>query len=167
MFSLRSFDLPASALLASSQDKQVETVEIGDISEISQPACPAYYEPLEVMSCTTDRLDLPSKREKQREFAHSRLDELFFFVRIQPASSYEPSLSPFSDLYFEMEESWGKPYSACIHILQHANYADVEGVRGNQLCVDAYHTHASYLSTGEASTLKALSLPTKTAACAN
>lgn len=93
MFSLRSSDLPASALLASSQDKQIDTVEIGDISEISQPACPAYYEPLEVMSCTTDRLDLPSKREKQREFAHSRLDEHFFLSGYnQPARMSLPFL---------------------------------------------------------------------------
>ncbi len=50
MLSLTSSDPAVSALLASSQDEQEEAVEVDDVSEHSQPACPAYDELLDVMS---------------------------------------------------------------------------------------------------------------------
>lgn len=61
-------------LLASSQDEQEEAVEIKDVSEHLQPTCSAYDELLDVMSCTTDRLDLPWKHEK-RKLPRSCLNE--------------------------------------------------------------------------------------------
>lgn len=91
------------------------------MSQCSQPPCPAYVELVDVMSRTTERLDLPWKREK-RKLPHSCLDERYLSGLKLPAGTSLPFLP---DLHVELRRSWGKPYSAYIHHSQ-ANYADVE-----------------------------------------
>lgn len=62
---LESSDPTDSALLATSQKEQDVAAEGEDVvMEPSEPACPAYNELLEVMACTTQRLDLSWKRKK-------------------------------------------------------------------------------------------------------
>ncbi len=121
VLSLMSSDPAVSALLASSQDEQEEAVEIDDVSEHSQPACPTYDELLDVMSHATEKLDLPWKREPPR----GRLDECFLSGHNRSACTSLPFLP---DLHTEVRRAWGKPYSARIHYSQ-ANYADVEGMQ--------------------------------------
>lgn len=48
--------------LTSSDSAASEAVEMEDVSERSQPACPSYDKLLDVMSRATERLDLPWKR---------------------------------------------------------------------------------------------------------
>lgn len=57
----------------------------------------------------------------------------------------------------------GKSFSAHSHLFQHANYTDVKGMweHGYMCMPQIKETLDSYLSMGEASTFKALSLPTK------
>ncbi len=62
VLSLTSSDPAGSALLAHGQEWADEDEE--DISEPSQPVCPAYDELLEVMERATARLDLQWRHEK-------------------------------------------------------------------------------------------------------
>lgn len=73
------------------------------------------------------------------------------------------SLPFLPDLHAEVERSWKKPCSACIHPFHNANYARVEGMCecGYELMPPVQEMLASYLSLGEALTLKAPTLPPK------
>ncbi len=139
VLSLTSSDPAGSALLAHGQEWADEDEE--DISEPSQPVCPAYDELLEVMEHATARLDLQWRHEKGG-VARSRLDERFLSGHNLPAPVSLPFLP---DLHNEIVKAWEKPYSARIHRYMHNNYADIEGMREH----------------GYASTLKAPALPSK------
>lgn len=98
-----TFSYPAgSALLAYSQSKQ-DLADEGedDIPEPSQPACPAYDELLEVMDCTSARLDLECMHEKG-EIARSILDEQFLSGHKCPGPVSLPFLS---DLHSEIQKA--------------------------------------------------------------
>ncbi|KAL0195685.1 hypothetical protein M9458_009257, partial [Cirrhinus mrigala] len=148
VISLTSSDPAASTLLGSTQEEQ-ELLDEEMQSEPSQSSCPAYDELLEVMERATARLDLPWKRMKKTA-PRGRLDERF--------------LLPFlPDLHTEVVKAWNKPFSARIHRFQQTSYANIEGMRENgyERMPPTGETLASYLSLGEASSLKAPSLPTE------
>lgn len=67
------------------------------------------------------------------------------------------------ELHTEVEQSLKQPYSARMYPFQHPNYANVEGLRelGYVEMSPAQETLASYLSQGEAFSLKALVFPSK------
>ncbi len=87
--SLTSSDPAGSALLAHGQEWADEGGK--DISEPSQPVCPAYVELLEVMEHATARLDLQWRHEKEG-VAHSRFDERFLSGHNLPAPVSLPFL---------------------------------------------------------------------------
>ncbi len=89
VLSLTSSDPAGSALLAHGQEWADEDEE--DISEPSQPVCPAYDELLEVMERATARLDLQWRHEKGG-VARSRLDERFLSGHNLPAPVSLPFL---------------------------------------------------------------------------
>ncbi len=124
VLSLTSSDPAGSALLAHGQEWADEDEE-ENISEPSQPVCPAYGELLEVMEHATARLDLPWRHERVG-VARSRLDERFLSEHNLPAPVSLPFLP---DLHNEIMKAWEKPYSARIHRYKHNNYADIEGMR--------------------------------------
>ncbi len=155
-----SSDPAGSALPASSQGEQELANESEeDIYEHSQPACPTYEELLEVMERATARLDIQWRHEKVG-VVRSRLDERFLSGHNLPALLSFPFLP---DLHSEIEKAWDKLYSACIHRCQHANYADVKGMRehGYALMPPIEGTVGSYLLAGETSTSKAPAPPSK------
>ncbi len=92
VLSLTSSDPAGSALLAHGQEWADEGGE--DISEPSQPVCPAYVELLEVMERATARLDLQWRHEKGG-VARSRLDERFLSGHDLPAPVSFPFLQIF------------------------------------------------------------------------
>ncbi len=157
VLSLTSSDPAGSALLAHGQEWADEDEE--DISEPSQPVCPAYDELLDFMEHATARLDLQWRHEKGG-VARSRLDERFLSGHNLPAPVSLPFLP---DLHNEIVKAWEKPYSARIHRYKHNNYADIEGMRehGYASMPPIEETLASYLSRSVPSTLKAPALPSK------
>ncbi|KAL0153483.1 hypothetical protein M9458_051212, partial [Cirrhinus mrigala] len=156
--SLTSSDPAASALLGSTQEEQEMLYEDEEAeAESSHPSCPAYEELLEVMDCATARLDLPWKRIR-KVVLRGRLDERCLSDHNLPAPV---SLPFFSDLHSEIEKVWKKFFSSCIHSFPMANYVYIKGMReyGYERMPPVDETQACYLSTGEASSLKTLSLP--------
>ncbi len=89
VLSLTSSDPAGSALLAHGQEWADEDEE--DISEPSQPVCPAYDELLDFMERATARLDLQWRHEKGG-VARSRLDERFLSGHNLPAPVSLPFL---------------------------------------------------------------------------
>ncbi len=87
VLSLTSPDPAGSALLAHGQEWADEDEE--NISEPSQPVCPAFDELLEVIKHATARLDLQWRHEKGG-VARSRLDEQFLTGHNLPASREPP-----------------------------------------------------------------------------
>ncbi|KAL0160129.1 hypothetical protein M9458_043854, partial [Cirrhinus mrigala] len=158
VISLTSSDPAASALLGFTQEEQ-ELLDEELQSESSQSSCPAYDELLEVMELATARLDLPWKRMKKTA-PRGRLDERFLSDHNPPAQVSLPFLP---DLHTEVVKAWNKPFSARIHRFQHTSYANIEGMRENgyERMPPIEEMLASYLSLGEASSLKAPSLPTE------
>lgn len=79
---------------------------------------------LEVMDRATKRLDLAWLHERPKP-ASSQLDECFLagLDRPVPRSLLFPP-----DLHSERSKSWGKQYSFQLHLFQHADYDNVEGV---------------------------------------
>ncbi|KAK2911433.1 hypothetical protein Q8A67_003566 [Cirrhinus molitorella] len=155
--SLTSSDPGASALLGSTQEEQEMSEGEEAEAEPSQTSCPAYEELLEVMDRATVRLDLPWKRAR-KVAPRGRLDERYLSDHKPPALVSLPFLP---DLHSEIEKVWKKPFSSRIHNFQHANYANIEGMsdHGYEKMPPVEETLASYLSTGETSSLKTPSLP--------
>ncbi|KAL0149145.1 hypothetical protein M9458_055577, partial [Cirrhinus mrigala] len=127
-------------------------------SEPSHSSCPAYEELLEVMERATARLDLPWKRMKKAA-PRGRPDERFLSGHNPPAQVSLPFL-PFSIL-----RSSRHGISHFLHASIGSSRPVMRILRG---CVSGYErmppieeTLASYLSLGEASSLKAPSLPTE------
>ncbi|KAL0179777.1 hypothetical protein M9458_025219, partial [Cirrhinus mrigala] len=151
VISLTSSDPPASALLGYTQEEQ-ELLDEEMESEFFQTSCPAYNELLEVMERATARLDLPWKRVK-KVAQRGRLDERFLSDHNPPAQVSLPFLP---DLHSEVVKAWNKPFSLRIHRFQHTSYANIEGMRNNgyERMPPIEEMLASYLSLGEASSLK-------------
>ncbi|KAL0177086.1 hypothetical protein M9458_025980, partial [Cirrhinus mrigala] len=114
---------------------------------------------LEVMEWATARLDLPWKRMK-KVAPRGRLDERFLSDHNPPAQVSLPFLP---DLHTEVVKAWENPFSLRIHRFQQTSYANIEGMRENgyERMPLIEETLASYLSVGEASSLKTPSLPTE------
>lgn len=93
------------------------------MSHLSPLGLPA--ELLGVMERVSARLQLPWEHMREGT-AHSRLDEWFLSDHDPPAPMSLPFLP---DLHSEIEKAWKNPYSAHIHRYQHANDANVEGMR--------------------------------------
>ncbi|KAI2645180.1 Lamina-associated polypeptide 2, isoform alpha [Labeo rohita] len=142
--------------------RQLEEQELLDEekqSEPSQSSCPTYEELLEVVERATARLDLPWKRMK-KVAPRGHLDEHFLSDHNPPAQVSLPFLP---DLHSEVVKAWSKPFSSHIHRFQQTSYANIEGMRKNgyERMPPIEEKLASYLSLGEAFSLKAPSLPTE------
>ncbi|KAL0146535.1 hypothetical protein M9458_058166 [Cirrhinus mrigala] len=131
-----------TALLGSTQEEQEMLYE--DEAESSHPSCPAYEELLE--------------KRIRKVVLRGRLDERCLSDHNLPAPVSLPFLP---DLHSEIEKVWKKPFSSCIHSFPMANYVYIKGMReyGYEWMPPVDETLACYLSTGEASSLKTLSLP--------
>ncbi|KAI2654649.1 hypothetical protein H4Q32_011423 [Labeo rohita] len=153
VISLISSDPTASGLLGSTQEEQ-ELLDEEMQSEPSQSSCPAYEELLEVM----ERGSPVETHEKGAP--RGRLNERFLLDHNPPAQVSLPFLP---DLHTEVVKAWNKPFSSRIHRFQQTSYANIEGMRENgyERMPPIEETLASYLSLGEASSLKAPSLPTE------
>ncbi|KAL0202332.1 hypothetical protein M9458_000350, partial [Cirrhinus mrigala] len=158
VISLTSSHPAASALLGFTQEEQ-ELLDEEMQSESSQTSCPTYVELLEVMERATARLDLPWKWVKKTA-PRGRLDERFLSDHNPPAQVSLPFLP---DLHSEVVKAWNKPFSSRIYRFQQTSYANIEEMRENgyEKMPPIEETLASYLSLGEASSLKAPSLPTE------
>lgn len=77
---------------------------------------------LKVMAHADKRLELVWVREKQKP-ARSHLDK--WSGHGCPAPRSLPFLP---DLHSELKRLWSRQYSALLHLFQHADYANVEGL---------------------------------------
>ncbi len=82
----------------------------------------AYGDMLDVMGRASEWLNLAWTRQKPKR---GRLDDRFLAGLGYPAPG---SLQFLSDLHSEILKFWGKPYSFRLHVYQHVDYANVEGV---------------------------------------
>ncbi|KAI2645290.1 NADP-dependent malic enzyme, chloroplastic [Labeo rohita] len=141
--SLTSSDPGASALLASDHEDQ-DMVDEGEEAEAepSQTSCPAYAELLEVMesgvvsmSATFPTIVPPLKRAFH-----------FFPISIRRSRRHGKTRSPLTLIDFK-----------------HTSYANIEGMRENgyERMPPVEEMLACYLSSGQTSSLKAPSLPSK------
>ncbi|KAI2655637.1 Flavonol 3-O-glucosyltransferase UGT76E12 [Labeo rohita] len=128
-------------------------------AEPSKFSCPVYDELLEVMDHAMARLELPWKRAK-KVAPRGHLNKCYLSDHNPPAQVSLPFLP---DLHTENEKLWKKLYSSRIHKFQHANYANIEGMReyGYEKIPPVEETLASYLFVDETSSLKTSSLPSK------
>ncbi len=112
---------------------------------------------LDVMDRASERLDLAWTHQKPKP-ARGPTRWAFFGWSW---SSSPRSLPLLPDLHSEISKSWGKPYSFRLHVYQHADYVNIEGVaeHGYVRMPPFEQTFASYLSQGESSSLKAPALP--------
>ncbi|XDV19450.1 hypothetical protein PO909_024920 [Leuciscus waleckii] len=111
------------------------------------------------MEHAAGRLLLPWQRARG-EIARGRLDDRFLPGHRPPAQVSLPFLP---ELHTEVERAWKNPYSARIHQHQRASFADVEGIgeHGYVSMPPIDETFANYLVSGQASTLRAPTLPSK------
>ncbi len=146
----------ASALLVSSS----EEVDTGNVEHFAPPLSPQYEELVEVITRATAKLSLDWPAEHPVEPQRGKLDERF--LRFQTAPPHR-SLPFFPDLHTEVSRSWGKPFSACLFVPLSDYYGNVAGTseRGYRAMPLVEQMLASYLSPDAASSLKALTLPTK------
>ncbi|KAL0153006.1 hypothetical protein M9458_051710, partial [Cirrhinus mrigala] len=109
-----------------------------------------------IRKCNPSLLKAPAPRMK----SCWRLDLPFLSDHNPPAQVSLPFLP---DLHTEVVKAWNKPFSSRIHRFQQTSYANIKGMRENgyERMPPIEETLASYLSLGEASSLKAPSLPTE------
>ncbi|CAM4467978.1 unnamed protein product [Leuciscus chuanchicus] len=148
----------AAAALPDGQDMVDDAVSQVE-TESSRPSCPVYAELVEVMGRATDTLQLPWRRVRE-ETARGRLDDRFLPSHRPPAQVSLPFLP---DLHNEIKKAWKNPFSARIHPHQRGSFAAVDGIaeHGYVPMPPVDETLANYLVSGQTSTLRAPTLPSK------
>ncbi|KAL0159530.1 hypothetical protein M9458_043255, partial [Cirrhinus mrigala] len=129
-----------SSLLVSSSGE-------GDLENVTEslPQSPQYEELLEVVTRAVAKLNISWPAEEVAAPQRSKLDERFLRSKNPPPRR---SLPFFPDLHDEISRLWVRPFSARLFVPASDYYGNVVGLD-------------DYLSPGEASSLKAPTLPSK------
>ncbi len=141
-------------LLSSSEEGECES------AEAPPPVSPQYEELLEVMTRAVAKLNISWPAEEHAEPQTSKLDERFLRAKRSPPTR---SLPFFPDLHTEVSRSWASPFLARLFVPSSDYYGNVGGLkqRGYRAMPRVEQMLATYLSPVAASSLKALSLPSK------
>ncbi|KAL0176947.1 hypothetical protein M9458_029277, partial [Cirrhinus mrigala] len=145
----------SSLLLSSSGEGDLE-----DLKTEPLPLSPQYEELLEVVTRAVAKLNISWPAEEESTPQRSKLDERFLRNKNPPPRR---SLPFFPDLHDEISRSWVRPFSARLFVPASDYYGNVVGLdeRAYKAMPRVEQTLASYLSPGEASSLKAPTLPSK------
>ncbi|KAL0195548.1 hypothetical protein M9458_009120, partial [Cirrhinus mrigala] len=145
----------SSLLLSSSGEGDLEDVKTEPL-----PLSPQYEELLEVVTRAVAKLNISWPAEEESTPQRSKLDERFLRNKNPPPRR---SLPFFPDLHDEISRSWVRPFSARLFVPASDYYGNVVGLdeRAYKAMPRVEQTLASYLSPGEASSLKAPTLPSK------
>ncbi|KAI2650039.1 Transposon Ty3-G Gag-Pol polyprotein [Labeo rohita] len=134
----------------------------GDLESVCEPLpqSPQYEELLEVVTRAVAKLNISWPAEEELTPQRSKLDERFLRSKNPPPRR---SLPFFPDLHDEISRSWARPFSARLFVPASDYYGNVVGLdeRAYKAMPRVEQTLASYLSPGEASSLKAPTLPSK------
>ncbi|KAI2644503.1 Spindle and kinetochore-associated protein 1 [Labeo rohita] len=134
----------------------------GDLESVTEPLpqSPQYEELLEVVTRAVAKLNISWPAEEELTPQRSKLDERFLRSKNPPPRR---SLPFFPDLHDEISRSWARPFSARLFVPASDYYGNVVGLdeRAYKAMPRVEQTLASYLSPGEALSLKAPTLPSK------
>ncbi|KAL0187634.1 hypothetical protein M9458_014733, partial [Cirrhinus mrigala] len=134
----------------------------GDLEDVTEPLpqSPQYEELLEVVTRALAKLNISWPAEEESTPQRSKLDERFLRSKNSPPRR---SLPFFPDLHDEISRSWVRPFSTRLFVPASDYYGNVVGLdeRAYKAMPRVEQTLASYLSPGEASSLKAPTLPSK------
>ncbi len=144
-----------SALLISSTE-EIDVESADDVPSHS----PQYEELVVVVTRAVAKLNINWSAECHVEPQRGKLEERFLWFKTPPPHR---SLLFFPDLHTEVSRSWAKPFSARLFVPSSDYYVNVmrTSERSYRLMPLVEQTLVSYLSPDVASSLKALTLPSK------